>query len=122
MSNRDKLIWTIVGLIIVIGGIYLIARGKGGDQGNAKELADVIRVDTPEPGDRLTSPLEIEGEARGNWFSEGSFPAQLVDANGEELGATVIKADGEWMTQDFVPFTAMMAFDAPTTATGTLLL
>jgi hypothetical protein len=123
MSNRDKLIWTIVGLIVVLGGIYLIWRSNNSaDQGNAKELSDIIRVETPEPGDELLSPVTIEGEARGNWFFEGSFPMHLVDSNGLEMAAGTVEADGDWMTEDFVPFTATLEFDTPTTATGTLLM
>ena len=32
------------------------------------------------------------------------------------------QAQSDWMTEEFVPFKAMLEFSAPTTATGTLVL
>ena len=92
--------------------------------GNASEKAELIRVTTPQPNQVVQSPLIIKGEARGYWFFEASFPVKLVDANGKNipLDPPYIMAKGEWMTEDFVSFEAILRFEKPETKTGTLIL
>lgn len=92
------------------------------DEPNETVLDNLIRLDIPEPNAIVTSPLRIEGIARGYWFFEASFPIRIFDANGMQLGVVPAQAQGEWMTEDFVPFSADLIFDTPTTATGTLIL
>ena len=91
--------------------------------GNASEKAELIRVTTPQPNQVVQSPLIIKGEARGYWFFEASFPVKLVDANGKNipLDPPYIMAKGEWMTEDFVSFEAILRFEKPETKTGTLI-
>ncbi|OGF67289.1 hypothetical protein A3I27_02100 [Candidatus Giovannonibacteria bacterium RIFCSPLOWO2_02_FULL_43_11b] len=83
---------------------------------------DLIKLNSPKPNDIVLSPLVIEGEARGTWYFEASFPISLVDANGKLLARTPAEAQGEWMTENFVPFKAGLKFDTPTTDTGFLIL
>jgi len=92
------------------------------DIGNELEKSDLIVIETPKPGQVISSPIIIKGKARGNWYFEASFPARLVDANGKVLGIMPIQATGEWMTTEFVPFTATMNFSISSTKTGTLIL
>ena len=92
------------------------------DIGNELEKSDLIAIETPRPGQAISSPVVIKGKARGNWYFEASFPARLEDANGQTLGITPVQAKGEWMTMEFVPFTATMDFAEPSTKTGTLIL
>jgi hypothetical protein len=93
------------------------------DIGNALEKADLIVVETPRPGAIASSPLTISGEARGYWFFEASFPYELLDQNGTTIAQGPIQATGEWMTENFVPFTVQITFPAqPAGSTGTLLL
>lgn len=75
--------------------------------------ADLIRVSSLEPFDVITSPLTIEGEARGYWFFEASFPITLVNWDGLIIAEGFATANGEWMTEDFVPFTATLTFTKP---------
>lgn len=81
-----------------------------------------IRLDTPVPQALVRSPLEIRGEARGTWFFEASFPVKLLDASGHVLAQTHADAQGEWMTEAFVPFHARLEFAAPAAQSGTLVL
>ncbi|MFZ3073899.1 MAG: Gmad2 immunoglobulin-like domain-containing protein [Minisyncoccales bacterium] len=90
--------------------------------GNANELSDLIVVDSPRPNSVVKSPLAITGKARGTWYFEASFPVQVVNANNNVLGQIPAQAQGDWMTEDFVPFTAQLEFATPTTATGNLIL
>ena len=93
------------------------------DIGNEFEKTDLIRLSTPRPNQTVTSPLVIEGEARGYWFFEGNFSIFLTDLDGQIIGEGVAAADGAWMTEEFVPFTALFPFDAPLYRDkGTLIL
>lgn len=83
---------------------------------------DLICVSKPRPNQTISSPLVIEGEARGTWFFEASFPIKLFDGNGKEIAIAIAQAQGEWMTTDFVPFRATLEFSKPATENGTLVL
>lgn len=72
---------------------------------------NLIRVTSPSPGSRITSPVTITGEARGTWFFEASFPVYVTDWDGLIIGEGHATANGEWMTTEFVPFTAVITFD-----------
>ena len=86
------------------------------------EKANLIRVFTPQAGAKIESPLLVQGEARGYWFFEASFPVRLFDGNVKEISVAVAQADGEWMTEEFVPFRATLQFAPPETKEGTLVL
>jgi hypothetical protein len=92
------------------------------DIGNALEKQNLIRVFYPMPNDLVKSPLTVKGEARGTWFSETSFPVKIFDANGVQLGLIPAQAKPDWTTQDFVEFEAVLDFQTPATATGTLVM
>ncbi|KKT41183.1 MAG: hypothetical protein UW30_C0011G0014 [Candidatus Giovannonibacteria bacterium GW2011_GWA2_44_13b] len=83
---------------------------------------NMIRVSSPKPGEAIQSPVHIEGEARGNWYFEASFPGRVLDANGKILGLMPIQAQGDWMTTEFVPFKADLPFSTPATNTGFVVL
>ncbi len=85
-------------------------------------LPDRIELRTPLPEAIVQSPFTVEGRARGPWFFEASFPVYLLDANGDTLVAIPAHATAEWMTEEFVPFTATVAFTPPASQTGTLVL
>ncbi|HEY4509806.1 MAG TPA: Gmad2 immunoglobulin-like domain-containing protein [Candidatus Paceibacterota bacterium] len=91
------------------------------DIGNELEKADLIRVVSPRPTQTISSPLVLEGEARGVWFFEASFPIKLLDGNGKEIAVAIAQAQGEWMTEEFVPFLATLEFSMPDTEGGTLI-
>jgi len=63
----------------------------------------------------VSSPLIITGEAR-LWYFEASFPVKLLDRSGKALVETFASADGDWMTEEWVPFTAELIF--PTQLSG----
>lgn len=94
------------------------------DIGNALEKQNLIRVTQPLPNTVISSPLTIQGEARGYWYFEASFPVKLFDANGNQIPTTpgYIQAQSDWMTENFVPFQAQIEFQKPNTKTGKLIL
>lgn len=92
------------------------------DIGNELEKQDVITITSPRPNQIVGSPLAITGSARGMWFFEASFPVRLLDENGDELASGIATAEGDWMTEDFVPFTAELEFLLSGNGKGTLIL
>lgn len=84
-------------------------------------MGDIL-LQSPLPGTVISSPLIVEGSARGTWYFEASFPVRLLDANGHELASVPAQAEGDWMTEDYVPYTVVLEFDQPATPNGTLIL
>ncbi len=82
----------------------------------------LIRVDTPTAYAVVQSPLTVKGEAGGFWFFEASFLIRLLDGNGKEIGHGIAQAQDEWMTEEFVPFEAILKFSTPETTGGMLVL
>lgn len=92
------------------------------DIGNELEYADELLISSPRPNQTITSPLTIEGQARGPWYFEGSFTAELFNEQGESLAAAVVEAQSiNWMTTEFVPFKGVIEF-SNTTGRGKLIL
>ena len=79
--------------------------------GSATESADII-LDSPLPNATVKNPILLTGKARGSWFFEATFPMYLLDSHGNKLGQGVATAQGDWMTNDYVPFTATITFTA----------
>lgn len=86
-------------------------------------VKDLVVVESPPPGAAVTSPLTVRGRAQGSWYFEAVFPVRLVDAKGNVLASGPARAQGEWMTPEFVDFAITLTFAAPSdSATGTLVL
>jgi len=92
----------------------LVEKSAPGDA----DSASVIQVEGPLPNAVVASPLIVTGRARGTWY----FPVKLFDANNLEIATGVAQAQGDWMTENFVPFTVTLTYATPATATGTLVL
>lgn len=101
---------------------------KHGEETFVEEVEDystgkenLIRVSNPVPNQEITSPFAASGEARGYWFFEASFPISILDGNGNEIVMGIAEAQGEWMTEDFVPFLSNIVFEKPETSNGTIV-
>lgn len=77
-----------------------------------------IRITAPLSNQIIQSPLRVQGEAKGTWYFEASFPLKIVDANNVVLAQLPIQAKGDWMTTNFVPFDQGVEFKNPTASTG----
>jgi hypothetical protein len=93
---------------------------SGEEQASSSEAA--VRVSSPIADAVVSSPLVIAGEARGTWYFEATFPVSLLDADGKPVVSSYAQAQGEWMTEQFVPFKTELTFTAPASETGTLVL
>ena len=74
---------------------------------------NLIRVFSPLENSIISSPLSVNGEARGQWYFEATFPVTLVDWDGKIIAETHATALGDWMTEEFVPFEATVEFESP---------
>lgn len=119
----NQLILSIVAITILVGIAFLVFslfpeqkaekptdRVLTEDIGNAREKSDLIRLFSPRPNEVVTSPLTIRGEARGYWFFEASFPVVLTNWDGLIIAQGIATTQDDWMTNDFVPFEAVLKF------------
>ncbi len=97
---------------------------SGEEPGGPVEVdkGDLIRVNVPAPNQSVGSPIIIEGEARGNWYFEADFPVRLYDSAGQLLATAIATAQGDWMTENFVPFRAILTYQAASEMEATLVL
>lgn len=104
------------------GVIYRVSYvGSGRAPVSGEDKSNLISVETPRPGELVTSPIMVSGRARGFWFFEASFPVKAFDGNGRELGVGIAQAKDDWMTTEFVPFEGKVEFSSPETDTGILV-
>lgn len=128
----NKIFLGVIFILVIAGGTYFILRKPSVP---VKEPTvqdshfDLIRVESLTARDLVASPLTVTGRARGNWYFEASFPVKLLDADGNVLVEHYAQAQGDpvtgevnWMTTDFVSFSATLTFTMPATETGTLIL
>lgn len=113
-----KEIWLVIilaAVIIVLVGFLMWPSNKPNNNSDIKDLSI-------ESGQKITNPLTVQGQARGSWFFEGSFPIKITDEKGNVLGSSFVTAQGEWMTENFVPFKGETEFASSTGGKGFLVL
>ena len=108
----------IIAILAVVGGIFISQLSKTKPSTPSTEQG--ILVSSPKINEKIKSPLEIKGDARGYWFFEAEFLAELYDANNNFLGGAILTAKDDWMTENFVPFEGELTFSQPATSLGTL--
>ncbi len=79
-----------------------------------------ILISSPKNNEKVKNPFKIEGQAKGFWFFESEFTAELYDTNNNSLGRAILTAKGNWMTENFVPFEGKLNFSKPSTSSGIL--
>lgn len=79
-----------------------------------------IIIDLPKENEKVKSPLKISGKAKGNWFFEAEFTAELYDKNDNFMGKAILVAKDEWMTENFVSFEGVLEFSGYQTDFGKL--
>lgn len=82
-----------------------------------------VTVQDPVQGQTVASPVVVTGFViGGEWFFEGGFSVQIIDADGTILGAgRAVAKQGEWTSTGTVPFSARILFSAPHSASGTVV-
>jgi len=74
---------------------------------------DLIQIESPAAYEIISSPLVVKGKARGTWFFEASFSVVLTDWDGRIIAQVPAGTQNDWMTEDFVPFEAVIEFEKP---------
>lgn len=105
---NKKIVRYILLVVALVCAFILAARLMTPE--DTRLLDPMIRVQSPTPGQAVQSPLVITGQARGTWFFEASFPVRLVKKDGTEIASGIATAQSDWMTQEFVPFSATLTF------------
>lgn len=83
----------------------------------------VVKLQDISDNELVTSPLRLSGEVRGSWSFEANFPVRLESASGETLAQGAATLEGDWMTDDYVPFNVTLSYEVPAgTETGNLIL
>ncbi|MCC7356186.1 MAG: hypothetical protein IT410_01045 [Candidatus Doudnabacteria bacterium] len=138
MNNR---IWVAIVIILVAALAIALTAREGADstresvkqtQNQSEEVKtdlessvpqkdDLIRVTSMKNNQVVDGSFTVTGEARGQWYFEGSFPVRIEDANGKVLGRVAAKAKGEWTTTEYVPFEVFVIFDKYQTSTGSII-
>lgn len=71
-----------------------------------KKLSDRVTVTSPGKNATVGKTFVVAGSAPGPWYFEAVFPIEVRDANNNVLLSTHGTAQGEWMTEGLVTFTA----------------
>lgn len=80
-----------------------------------------VNVFSPLPGQIINGIVAITGQARGYWFFEASFPIKIIDDKNKELATCLATAQADWMTENFVPFTASLVMPATSASSGFII-
>jgi hypothetical protein len=85
-----------------------------------EEKKTLALIDEPQANTLVSSPLVVKGRAPGSWYFEASFPVTLLDDKGNKIATTAASAESDPLTENFVPYSALLEFK--TTATSGYLL
>jgi len=110
-----------VGTCIVIAAIVLVAlpgTTRAPSPAAPAHKGDLIVLDSPLPGSEISSPLVVRGRARGPWYFEADFPVLLTDWDGRIIATVPAHATQPWMTEEYVPFEAVLEFKNPSWGDG----
>lgn len=122
----NKIIIGAIGLILIVAAALLY---RGTDQFTAgvteqPEMPAPAQPHTPTLTTNgplsqqlvLTAPaaqqvakkFTVSGEAPGPWYFEASFPIFVTDVQDNKIATSYGQAQGDWMTESLVPFTAQI--------------
>ncbi len=130
-KNNHMLLIVLAIIVLIIGAIsyFVFTKPKvtqppteNQTQTTTLPYSDEIQVVTPAQNEKVVSPIKITGKAKGSWYFEGTFTAELLDSNNTSLGTVQVNAKGDWMSEDFVPFEGDLTFSSPATKNGTLVI
>jgi len=86
------------------------------------QKGEIVKIKTPRSGYVIGSPLIIEGQVKGSWSFEASFPLELLDANKKLIVEDHATLQGDWMSEEYVSFKATLNFKNPAGLTNGFLV
>jgi hypothetical protein len=107
MKKTNKKIIILIFLIIISFFVFVLKESRN-DISNTN-----IVLNHPKPNQYISSPLTIEGKARGNWFFEGDFPVILTNWDGLIIAESFASTKEDWMTEEFISFKGILEFEKP---------
>ncbi|PIP65722.1 hypothetical protein COU77_01860 [Candidatus Peregrinibacteria bacterium CG10_big_fil_rev_8_21_14_0_10_49_16] len=81
-----------------------------------------IHVFSPQSKSIVAQTFTIEGEARGYWYFEATFPLRIEDKDGHTLLQSYATAQDDWMTEEYVPFTEELSVEVSEDTPSVLIL
>ena len=86
--------------------------------------SELITVSNPTPNSVTGKEFTVMGEARGTWYFEASFPIEVRSATGTVIATGIGQPVGgaDWMTEEFVPFSAEIEVPESYIGEATLVL
>jgi len=87
-----------------------------------KPLHTRVEVDSPKPNEKVGKTFSVSGKAPGPWFFEATFPIQVRDKDDAVIGRSHANAQGDWMTEGQVKFTATVNINGDYSGPATLVL
>jgi hypothetical protein len=147
-NNSNKVLYGIIGVVllffVLIAGAYLYQQNKDKTTNNQNDTSTsdttsddsqvsvtsfesekgvAVTLTSPTRGGTVASPLSVAGMVPGSWSQEGQFTLRLLDADSNVLTEGAAKLDGDWMTENQVPFTATLTFEnAPAVGSSGILI
>lgn len=120
----------IIILLVIILFKYLFPQISSPNSDNSKNLSETVTPITtnnikrifsmkgeefqilqPYNLNKISSPLVIEGEVKGPWFFEGTFPIKIEDKGGNLIKQGVAQSSEDWMSTGWVSFRTSIDFD-----------
>jgi hypothetical protein len=103
--NNKLIVAILVLLAVVVAAGVLIATPA--PQTEVEPFAsENVKISSPLPNASVAKTFTVTGYARGTWYFEASFPVKVHDASGKQVGGGIAQAESDWMTVEFVPFSA----------------
>ncbi len=90
--------------------------------GNELEKSNLIVAESPRPNAIVGNTIKLNGQARGPWYFEASFPVTVVDMQRNVLTSAIAQAQGDWMTENFVPFSSTVTIPSSFSGEAILIL
>ena len=111
MDRRIIVGLVVLFVVVILGAILVAAPGPNDQKMFSSRNVKVLR---PSIGGVVVKNFTAVGEARGTWYFEASFPVEVRDPSNKIIGHGVAQAEGNWMTEDFVPFSAPIKIEGYT--------
>lgn len=114
-KNYLIIIFFLIGLILIGAGYYFLSKDKRG-----KIDTEEIIIELPISNQIIENSVKITGQAKGAWYFEAEFTAELYDDYDTLLGTAILTAQDEWMTDKLVPFEGDLEFSGASSDSGKL--
>lgn len=109
MNTTTKTILSILVIIAaVLALIFILKIPAQAPTVQAPIVNPEITLTNLTNGDSVQLPFTVNGEVKGNWFFEASFPVFIKDQNGNQLGYGLASSPQDWMTANMIPFSVTL--------------